>query len=167
MLALFSSFCDWLNRQVALLTALLLFAMLIFSSFAVFFRYVMGDAINWAEDVLLPAFVWVSLLGVSIAFRYKAHIRVDSLQNLLPASLQKQLNRLIQLSIISFSAYLTIQGAKVVLATRGMPWGILQLPPTYFYIAFPISFLIIFLYAIDDFLTGFRASQTEPDNQQF
>lgn len=148
----FSGFCDWLNRQVISLSAIVLFAMLIFSAFAVFFRYVMGDALNWAEDILLPAFVWVSLLGVSVAFRYKAHIGVDSLQKLMPAWMQKHLSRLVQLSILSFCIYLSIQGVKVVLATRGMPWGILQLPPTYFYIAFPISFTVISLYALDDFL---------------
>jgi len=164
MFAPFTRFCDWLNRQVALLCAVILFAMLIFSAFAVFFRYVMGDAINWAEDVLLPAFVWVSLLGISIAFRYKAHIKVDSLVNLLPVAMQDLLNRLIQLSVISFCAYLTIQGAKVVLATRGMPWGILQLPPTYFYVAFPISFLIIFLYSVDDFIQGFSKSVVKSDS---
>ncbi len=164
MFGIFTNFCNWLNRQVAWLTALILFAMLIFSAFAVFFRYIMGNAINWSEDVLLPAFVWVSLLGISIAFRYKAHIRVDSLVNLMPQALQMFLTRLIQLSIMSFSAYLAFQGMKVVLATRGMPWGILQLPPTYFYIAFPISFFIIFLYAVDDFFRGFMKANAELDS---
>jgi len=160
----FSRFCDWLNRQITSLSALILFTMLIFSAFAVFFRYIMGDALNWAEDVLLPAFVWVSLLGTSIAFRYKAHICVDSLQNLLPEMIQRQLARLVQLSVLSFCMYLSFQGVKVVLATRGMPWGILQLPPTYFYIAFPISFFVIFLYALDDFLSGLAPQKLESDN---
>lgn len=164
MLNHFTQFCDRLNRQVANFTAIILFAMLIFSACAVFFRYAMGDAINWAEDILLPAFVWETLLGISIAFRYKSHIKVDSIVNLLPESLQKILTHLIQLSILSFCAYLSIHGVKVVLATRGMPWGILQLPPTYFYVAFPISFTIIFLYALDDFLRSFNKLQTESDH---
>ncbi|WP_029915604.1 TRAP transporter small permease [Pelobacter seleniigenes] len=160
----FSEFCDGLNRQIARLSAFILFAMLIFSSFAVFFRYIMGDALNWAEDVLLPAFVWVSLLGTSVAFRYKSHICVDSIQNLMPALLQRQLNRLIQLSILSFCIYLSFQGVKVVLATRGMPWGILQLPPTYFYVSFPISFFVIFLYALDDFLRSLVPPSFVPED---
>jgi len=149
-------FCDWINNQVARLTASVLFLMLIFSACAIFFRYVMGNAINWAEDVILPAFVWVALLGTTVAFRVKGHIRVDSFVNLFSDYVQKQVNRLIYVTIIAFSAYLTIQGCKVVLATRSMPWGILQLPPTYFYVAFPISFFLIFLYGIDDFLKTFR-----------
>lgn len=157
-------FCDWLNRQIANLTAILLFSMLIFSACAVFFRYVMGDALNWASDIILPAFVWMALLGTSIAYRLKAHIHIDSLQNLLKHSLKKKLNSFIHLTLIAFSFYLTIQGVKIVLATRAMPWGILQLPPTYFYVAFPISFLIISLYAIDDFLIGIRGLEHDSEH---
>lgn len=152
-------FCDWLNRQISALTAAILFFMLILAGSAVFFRYVLGDALNWMEDVILPAFVWMALLGTSIAFRIKGHIRVDSLMKLIPTRAREHINRLTQLSIIAFSGYLTIQGIKVVYATRGMPWGVLQLPPTYFYVAFPISFCIIFIYGIDDFFKGIR----EPD----
>ena len=152
-------FCDWLNRQISTLTAIILFFMLILAGSAVFFRYVLGDALNWMEDVILPAFVWMGLLGTSIAFRLKGHIRVDSLMKLIPIKAREQINRLTKLTIIAFSIYLTIQGIKVVYATKSMPWGVLQLPPTYFYVAFPISFFIISIYGIDDFLKGIR----EPD----
>jgi TRAP-type C4-dicarboxylate transport system permease small subunit len=149
-------FCDWLNRQISALTAIILFFMLILAGSAVFFRYVLGDALNWMEDVILPAFVWMGLLGTSIAFRLKGHIRIDSVMKLIPIRAREHIDRLTQLTIIAFSGYLTIQGIKVVHATRGMPWGVLQLPPTYFYVAFPISFFIIFIYGTDDFLKGLR-----------
>lgn len=149
-------FCDWLNRQIAIVTAVILLLMLMLSGGAVFFRYVLGDALNWMENVILPAFVWMALLGTSIAFRIKGHIRVESLMKIIHSSTRKLVNRLTQLTIIAFSGYLTVQGIKVVLATRSMPWGALQLPPTYFYIAFPISFSIIFIYGVDDFLKGIR-----------
>lgn len=149
-------FCDWLNRQITGITAIVLFLMLMLSGSAVFFRYVLGDALNWMEDIILPAFVWMALLGISVAFRMKSHIRVDTLMKLLHGGTRKQVERLTQLTIIAFSGYLTVQGIKVVAATRSMPWGVLQLPPTYFYIAFPISFFIIVIYGIDDFLKGIR-----------
>ena len=153
---LLTRFCDWLNRQISVVTAIILFLMLLLSGSAVFFRYVLGDALNWMEDVILPAFVWMALLGTSIAFRMKGHIRVESLMRLFPSTIKKQINTLTQLTIIAFCGYLTVQGIKVVYATRSMPWGVLQLPPTYFYVAFPISFCIIFIYGIDDFFKGIR-----------
>lgn len=148
-----SSFCTWINHKVVHLTAVLLFLMLIFSVIAIFYRYVLNNSITWAEDVLLPCFVWVGLLGISIAFRSKSHINVDSILKLLPHRIIRILSLIVEIMITIFSGYLTYEGVKLTVATKSMPWGMLQLSPSFFYVAFPICFLLITLYGIDAIFT--------------
>jgi len=148
-----SSFCTWINQKVIGLTAILLFLMLIFSIIAIFWRYVLNNSITWAEDVLLPCFVWVGLLGISIAFRSKSHINVESVLKLMPSRLARILSFIVEIMITIFSGYLTLEGMKVTIATKSMPWGMLQLSPSFFYVAFPICFFLITLYGIDAIFT--------------
>lgn len=148
-----SSFCTWINQKVIGLTAILLFLMLIFSIIAIFWRYVLNNSITWAEDVLLPCFVWVGLLGISIAFRSKSHINVESVLKLMPSRLARILSLIVEIMITIFSGYLTLEGMKVTIATKSMPWGMLQLSPSFFYVAFPICFFLITLYGIDAIFT--------------
>jgi len=148
-----SSFCNWINQKIIGITAILLFLMLIFSIIAIFFRYVLNNSITWAEDVLLPCFVWVGLLGISIAFRSKSHINVDSVLKLMPHSIVKTVSLIVEIIITVFSGYLTYEGMKLTIATKSMPWGMLQLSPSFFYVAFPICFFLITLYGIDAIFT--------------
>lgn len=148
-----SSVCSWVNRKVIHLTAILLFLMLIFSVVAIFYRYVLANSITWAEDVLLPSFVWVGLLGISIAFRSKNHINVETIIKFMPPKIIKILTLVTEIIITIFCGYLTVEGMKLTLATQSMPWGMLQLPPSFFYIAFPISFFLMTLYGIDAVVT--------------
>lgn len=151
-----SSFCSWINRKVIILTAVLLFLMMMFSVIAIFFRYVLANSITWAEDVLLPAFVWVGLLGISIGFRSKSHINVETIIKFMPIRLVQNLSIITEIIVTVFCGYLTVEGMKLTLATQSMPWGMLQLPPSFFYVAFPISFFLMTLYGVDAIAKRFR-----------
>lgn len=148
-----SSVCNWINRKVINLTAILLFLMMIFTVVAIFYRYVLANSITWAEDVLLPSFVWVGLLGISIGFRSKSHINVETIIKFMPPNVVKILTLVTEIMVTIFCGYLTVEGVKLTVATQSMPWGILQLPPTFFYVAFPISFFLMTLYGIDAVVT--------------
>jgi len=151
-----SSICSWINRKVIILTAVVLFLMMMFSVIAIFFRYVLANSITWAEDVLLPAFVWVGLLGISIGFRSKSHINVETIIKFMPMKIVQKLSIFTEILITVFCGYLTIEGIKLTLATQSMPWGMLQLPPSFFYVAFPISFFLMTLYGVNAIATRFR-----------
>ena len=101
----------------------------------------------------MPCFVWVGLLGISVAFRSKSHINVESVLKLMPSRLARILSLIVEIMITIFSGYLTLEGMKVTIATKSMPWGMLQLSPSFFYVAFPICFFLITLYGIDAIFT--------------
>ena len=124
--------------------------MLLLSVIAIFFRYVLGNALAWTSDILLPAFVWMALLGISIAARSSSHVIIDSFIKLLREKNRKRVALVTGLIIAWFCGFLVIEGIKVSLAATESRWGVLQLPSAYIYMAFPLAFFLIFLYLIDD-----------------
>ena len=62
-------FCDVMDKTITSLTSVLLFLMFLLAVIAIFFRYVAQAPLVWSADILVPAFVWMSLLGISVAAR--------------------------------------------------------------------------------------------------
>ena len=54
-------------------------AMVIITALGVFFRYILNNALPWAEEADRYLFIWLSFVGASITMRHKAHIAVDLL----------------------------------------------------------------------------------------
>ena len=54
-------------------------AMVVVTTLGVFFRYVLNNALPWAEEADRYLFIWLSFVGASITMRHKAHIAVDLL----------------------------------------------------------------------------------------
>jgi TRAP-type C4-dicarboxylate transport system permease small subunit len=151
-------FCDVMDKTITSFTTVLLFLMFLLAVIAIFFRYVLQSALVWSADVLVPSFVWVSLLGISIAARSSSHVIIDSFIKILPGKNRNQIAVVTQLIIACFCMFLVIVGFKVTLAARDSRWGVLMLPSAYIYIAFPVSFFLMFLYAIDDIFKILKSS---------
>jgi TRAP-type C4-dicarboxylate transport system permease small subunit len=154
-----SRFCDVIDKAIVSFTSLLLFLMFLLAVIAIFFRYVLGNPLVWSSDILVPSFVWVALLGISVAARSSSHVIIDSFIKILPEKKRNQLAVATRLVIACFCVFLVIVGLKVTLAATDSRWGVLQLPSAYIYIAFPVSFFLIFLYAIDDIFKIFEISE--------
>lgn len=144
--------CDLLNKTTTFIASWLLFLMFLFSCVVIFYRYAVENPLSWSSDILMPAFVWMSMLGISVGSRSASHMAVDSLVALMPHGMQSMLYVAIRLLVGSFCAFLVVVGANVTYAARETRWGVLQWTTEFFYVAFPICFFLIFLYCLDDIL---------------
>ena len=154
-----TGFCDVMDKTILSFTSVLLFLMFLLAIIAIFFRYVLQNPLVWSSDILVPSFVWVALLGISVAARSSSHVIIDSFIKILPEKNRRQVAVATQMIIACFCAFLVIVGFKVTLAAIDSRWGVLQLPSAFIYIAFPVSFFLIFLYAIDDIFKIFKISE--------
>ena len=80
----------------------------------------------WSADILVPAFVWMTLLGISVAARSSSHVIIDSFIKILPEKNRKQIAVATQVIIACFCIFLVIVGFKVTLAARDSRWGVLH-----------------------------------------
>jgi len=114
---------EWLSGQCALLTKALMLilgvALVICLLIAVFFRYVVGYALSWPEEISMLLFTWTVFLAGSLGVREHFHVRLVLILNRFPSSIQKVLSLFITVSIILFGAVLAYSGKDMVSRTFG------------------------------------------------
>lgn len=73
-----------------------------------------GQPINWAQDVSLLAFGWLTFIGSDVIIRQKHLIRIDMLVNKLPRSIQKPLTLIFDVLMLLFLLILVVYGYMLV-----------------------------------------------------
>ncbi|SEW18187.1 Tripartite ATP-independent transporter, DctQ component [Cognatiyoonia koreensis] len=94
---------EWLNTQlltmgkVIAVAALAIMVCLILAQ--VFFRYVIGDALNWTEEAARFGMLWLTGLMAPLAFRQGGFVSIDMLERALP----RVLSAILTLVLLSIS----------------------------------------------------------------
>ncbi|OGP71770.1 MAG: hypothetical protein A2W09_02915 [Deltaproteobacteria bacterium RBG_16_50_11] len=77
-------------------------------------RYFFGFSPVWVVETAQYSFIWLSFLGISIAFRKKAHISVDLVIDYSPPTMRNRLRFAIHLLILFTGLAMTYSGIEVV-----------------------------------------------------
>lgn len=101
--------------MVVLLAIALILCLLI----AIFFRYVVGQALSWPEELSMLIFAWLVLLASSLGVREGFHVRLTVIFNRFPSSLRKAMSYSIISLIIAFGVVLFWSGQDLVVRTSG------------------------------------------------
>jgi len=80
----FESLCFWIERVLAVAFA----AAVILSFVNVIGRYVFGETIIWADEILIYIMFWMAFMGAVVATWRHMHLRMDLLFRMLPATLR-------------------------------------------------------------------------------
>lgn len=137
--------------------------MLVLISVLVFLSAVartVGMPINWAQDVSLLAFGWLTFIGSDIIAKSGSLIRIDMLANMLPPWLQKTLALIFDVFMVLFLLILIVYGFLLVSQSWNRTFNTLKLSYAWCTLAVPAgSFLMIFTMAgrlIKDIKTPIR-----------
>jgi TRAP-type C4-dicarboxylate transport system permease small subunit len=118
----------------------LMIAILAVMGLGVFFRYVLNDSLSWSEELARYGLVYVTFLGCATAVRRRSHIRVNLLEEMLPAAWARGLRVLQELLTLGFVAYLTIKAFEILAILGHARSAAMQLPISYVYAAIVIGF---------------------------
>ncbi|MEO1019753.1 MAG: TRAP transporter small permease, partial [Pseudomonadota bacterium] len=77
---------------------------------AVFWRYVLNDAISWSEEATKYLMVWLTFLGAPIALRHGGHINIDILLKAVPPRATQFLLCVINLLIVATMSIMVWKG---------------------------------------------------------
>ena len=83
---MFRKICDHFEE---ILGALILAVMVLVAFANVVTRYAIIYPLAWTEEITVSMFVWIVLLGVSIAFRKNAHLSMTFIYDFMPLPLKK------------------------------------------------------------------------------
>lgn len=104
----------------------------------IFMRYVMSASLSWSEELARYLFIWSTYLGVALAVRRDAHIRVTMFVTALPPGLQRAIRILTHLIFAGFAIFVMYYGWLMVertfrfgqrSASLGIPMGFVYLAP--------------------------------------
>lgn len=141
--------CDATERASAIAAGACIAAIVAITVIAVWYRYVLGAPLSWSEQVSRILFVWVTFLGAAVLYRRMIHIVIDMMVMMLPKPLQVVIYWINQALIFVFAAMLLWYGGKLALDNLGQTFGALEITPSSFYAAAPVSAALILLYWVE------------------
>jgi TRAP-type C4-dicarboxylate transport system permease small subunit len=129
-------------------TCVALFALLVLLvAWQVFTRLVLGQPSAWTEEAARHTFVWVSLIGISIAVGEKADVIMDFLVARLRLPFQRVADIVAYLATLVFVLYVMVFGG---IQQSILAWGqqnpLLPLSQGQLYLALPISGVLLTIY---------------------
>ena len=79
-----------LRRLDLILAGLALTILVTVTFIGVFARYFLGAPFAWEEEVQLACFVWITFLGIGIAFRSGSHVAIELLVERMPSAVVRK-----------------------------------------------------------------------------
>ena len=105
----------------------------------VIMRYVFSRPLTWSEEAARFIFVYVSLIGISYAYRQKGHIRMEVVVNLFPQAVRRGLEVLINLGTIALFCYMIPFSFRFIGIQAGVKATATHIPMSIVYTALPLG----------------------------
>jgi TRAP-type C4-dicarboxylate transport system permease small subunit len=113
------------------------------TTLGVFFRYVLNNALPWAEEADRYLFIWLSFVGASITMRHKAHIAVDLLLRYVSPAWRHRLTLIAQACVLVFLGLVFWASLPVIELTSETRATATDIPMSWVYIAAPVGCVLI------------------------
>jgi len=125
---------------------------------SIFFRYIVGQALSWPEEISLILFTWLVLLAGSLGVREGFHVRLTFVSSRLPALMRRALDRVITMAVCTFGLILIYSGFDLVERTAKHLTATLRLPLDYLNYSVPVCGALIVLHCISILLSPWEES---------
>lgn len=134
----------WIYEGIVNAAAVALFsAMVVVTTLGVFYRYVLNNALPWAEEADRYLFIWLSFVGASITMRRKGHIAVDLLLRYVSPAWQRRVALLAQGCVLVFLGIVFWASLPVIELTSETRATATDIPMSWVYIAAPTGCVLI------------------------
>ncbi len=131
------------DRICEAILAFLMAAIVALISASVGFRYVLLAPIAWGEELARLCLVWVSFLGVYVAYRRGQHIAVEAIADRLPFAWRITLRLAIALLTLALMGCLVWFGSRFAVHFMNSRTPLLGIPLGVVYAAMPVSMAML------------------------
>jgi TRAP-type transport system small permease protein len=160
---------DGLTLATAVTVGGLVVAMVAVVSAQVFFRYVVGASLSWAEEIARFFMIWMAFLGSALAVRYGGHIAIDAAVTPLPATAR----HVLRLLVYALLVVLLVVLAQEAWALNQRVWRqrspALRISVGWVYLAAPVGFGLMalnFTHLLIEALLGRDATKVLYDQEE-
>ena len=120
-----------------------------------------GMPVNWAQDVSLLAFGWLTFIGSDIIIKSGGLIRIDMLSNQFPKAVQKTLMLVFDVFMLLFLLILIVYGFLLVSQSWNRTFNTLKMSYAWCTLAVPVGSLLMFFSMIGKMLGDIRKPMKE------
>ena len=120
-----------------------------------------GMPVNWAQDVSLLAFGWLTFIGSDIIIKSGGLIRIDMLSNRFPKAVQKTLMLVFDVFMLLFLLILIVYGFLLVSQSWNRTFNTLKMSYARCTLAVPVGSLLMFFSMIGKMLGDIRKPMKE------
>ena len=111
-------------------------------------RYLFAQPNPWSEELSRFCFVWLSMLGASLAVERRSHFGFDQALKRLPPSRRRLARRAATVVVMMVSLLLVFPGLALVRLTVDQRSPALDLPMAWVYGAVPISGILMLIHLL-------------------
>lgn len=122
-------------------------------------RYLLGSQARWSEELARLLMVWLAMLGAALAYLQQKHLGVDVLIRQLHPDAQRVAQVFVHGVVLLFAATLLCYGGGQLVTQRfasGQLLPALGISKAWFYLAIPISGLLICLFSVEAMIDAAR-----------
>lgn len=138
-----------LERITNVALVLLMLLLTISTAAQVVSRFIIKSPLLWTEEVSRMTFIWIALLGSTVATKHSQHLGLDVLVAEMPPAVQKIIKILVHGMMMAVALLFIVAGWEFVLKnstriseTTGYPMYIL-------YIAAPVAGVLMLFYLVE------------------
>jgi len=142
-----SKWCGRVTTIAVIVIAVLLVGCLLVS---IFFRYIIGYALSFPEELSMLLFAWLVLLAGSLGVREGFHVRLTIVTNQFPSIIRGILAPLITLGITVFGGVLVYSGQDLVVRTVGNISATIGYPIEILYYPVPVCGALIIVHGLSN-----------------
>lgn len=146
-----------MNRWVENLVCAMGILMALMVAAQVFSRYGLNYSLFWSEELARFLLVWITFLGATVAYYYKAHPGVDALYRHLPPVLQRGATRVVHGASLCLFTVMVIHGGQFAWFVRLQITPALSLPKWIIMGVVPVSGVIFWVHGLAFLISAISA----------
>lgn len=135
---IFNKLEEWIGGTLFII----LFAVMLLQIFS---RQVLDSPLIWSEELSRFIFVYVGILGISIAIKNKQHVMIDFIYSRFSDKLKKYVSTFIELVVLACLLFFLYFGFKVALKKQELEIVSLNISYIWFYISLPVITILMLI----------------------
>ena len=129
----------------------------------VFGRYILRMSLSWPEELARYVLVWLMIFGAAAAAASRSQIVVDTLLELVPASVRRALEALAALAGLVAVALLVWTSQPLIFGPAGRSTSpATGIPSFWIYLAVPVGGALLALFALAELAEILRGKRPDP-----
>ena len=146
-------FDELLVGTVEIVSALLLIFITVLTLAQVIMRYIFNNPFTWSEELAIAAFIYLTFLGISVAYARNRHLWVDAFVAALPRTMAIVVNGLVLALSAGFLILVSILMIKVIVVTWkvGITTAALEIPRAFIYLSLPLGCVLFLIQVLKRF----------------